>query len=138
MNAHPIVVTNMLRPETLATRLSTAEMCAVEAAAVAAGIRSEWLREAVLAHLDRRDQPGKLSSHAVLLAEIMGLRLMMLNLFPAAIPGLAHESVRQIMAFAESRKRAEAAKVSLQAGEFESVNNDEARLDFVNRQVQPQ
>jgi hypothetical protein len=77
MNANPLVINN-IRSETLATRLSTAEMCAVEAAAAAAGIRrSEWLREAVLAHLDHRVQPSKLSSESVLLAEIMGLRLMM-------------------------------------------------------------
>jgi hypothetical protein len=41
----------------------------------------------------------------------MGLRLLVLNLFPAAIPGLAHQSLYQIMAFAESAKHREAAKI---------------------------
>jgi hypothetical protein len=41
----------------------------------------------------------------------MSLRLVLLNLFAAATPGLALQTVRQIMNFAESTKHAEAAKV---------------------------
>lgn len=105
-------ILNGLRVETLATRLSSAEMRTVEAAAEATGItRSEWLRDAALAYLNRPSQTPSISFESTLLAEIMGLRSLVLNLFPAAIPGFAVGSVRQIMAYADSVKHGEAAKI---------------------------
>jgi hypothetical protein len=105
------VPTKVLYSETLATRLSAAEMRAVEAAALTCGIsRSQWLRDAALAHLQQSGHTSRISSESVVLSELMALRLLILNLFPAAIPGLPLESIRQIMAYADSRKHVEAAK----------------------------
>jgi hypothetical protein len=114
MNPQSITTTapNVLRLETLATRLSSSEMRAVKAAAESAGItRSEWLRNAAVAHVDQSNGVSPHSLESTVLAEIMGLRLLVLNLFPAAIPGFAHQSLYQIMAYAESAKHREAAKV---------------------------
>ena len=112
MNPSTVVSAKVLRVETLATRLTVAEMQAVEAAAAAEGIsRSDWLRNAAVANLRQMEQAPGTPLESTILAELLGLRLVILNLFPLAIPGLAIESVRQIMAFADSAKHGEAAKV---------------------------
>jgi len=100
---------NTPRIETLATRVSSAEMQAVEGAARAAGItRSKWLRDAALAHINSLDPTLQISLESTILAEIMGLRLLFLNILPAAIPGFTGESLQKIMRFADSTKRGQA------------------------------
>jgi hypothetical protein len=47
----------------------------------------------------------------------MGLRLLVLNLLPAATPGLALETLRQIMAYADFAKHTEAARVVRRSNE---------------------
>ena len=106
------VGSNDLQGTTLTTRLTAAEVRAVAAAAAAAGItRSLWLRNAALSYLSQSDPTRHSPIESAVLAEIMSLRLVLLNLFAAATPGLALQTVRQIMNFAESTKHAEAAKV---------------------------
>jgi hypothetical protein len=103
---------NVLPLETLATRLSFSEMRAIEAAAEAGGItRSQWLRSAAVAYLNQSSEAHPRSIELTVLTEVMGLRLLVLNLFPAATPGLALETLRQIMIYAETAKHIEAAKV---------------------------
>ena len=103
---------NRLRPGIVSTRLSPSEMAAVDAAVGAAETsRSSWLREAALSHLGQPDPTPHLSLESTVLAEIMSLRLVLINLFAAATPGLALQTMHQIMNFAESTKHAEAAKV---------------------------
>jgi len=100
---------NTLRTETLATRVSSAEMLAVEAAARAGGItRSEWLRDAALAHLHQPNPKPPISLESTVLTEIMGLRLLLLNILPPVIPGFTGESLQKIMRFADSLKREQA------------------------------
>jgi hypothetical protein len=114
MNSQSTTATesNALRLETVATRLNSSEMRAVEAAAEAGGItRSEWLRDAALSHLHQPDPMPCPSLDTILLAEIMGLRLLVLNLFPAAIPGFALESLRQIIAYADAAKHTAASNI---------------------------
>jgi hypothetical protein len=104
--------TNVQPLEALATRLSSSEMQAVEAAAEARGItRSQWLRSAAVAYLNRSSEVHPPAIESTILTEVMGLRLLVLNLFPAATPGLALETLRQIMIYAETAKHIEAAKV---------------------------
>ena len=114
------VGSNDLRGATLTTRLAAAEILAVGAAAAAAGMtRSLWLRNAALSYLGQPDPTRHSSIESTVLAEIMSLRLVLLNLFAAATPGLALQTVHQIMNFAESVKHAEAAKVLLRLTEGE-------------------
>jgi hypothetical protein len=101
---------NVLRTETLTTRLSPLEMRAVEAAAEVGGItRSEWLREAALAHLQQPNKTSDTPIELTILEEIVGLRLLMVNLFAGASPGVALQTIYQLMANADSVKH-EAAK----------------------------
>jgi len=91
---------------------NTLEIRAVAADAAAAGItRSLWLRNAAMAYLGQSDPIRHSSLEPTVLAEIMSLRLVLLNLFAASTPGLALETVHHIMNFAELNKHAEAAKV---------------------------
>jgi hypothetical protein len=107
-----ISTSNVFRTQTLATRMNNAEMQAVEAAAKAVGMtRSEWLRETVVARLQQTDQAAPATLERSLLAEILALRLLILNMFAAAVPGFALTSLRQIMAYADSAKHAEVAKL---------------------------
>ena len=111
---------NRLRPGIVSTRLSPSEMADVDAAVGAAETtRSSWLREAALSRLGQSDPTPHSSLESIVLAEIMSLRLVLLNLFAAATPGLALQTVHQIMNFAESTKHAEAAKVLLRLTEGE-------------------
>jgi hypothetical protein len=123
MNTQSItpVGSNDSRGTTLTTRLTAAELRAVGAAAAAAGItRSLWLRNAALASLDQSDPTVPLALESTILAEVISLRLVFLNLFAAATPGLALETVHQIMNYAESTKHAEAAKIMRRSIENES------------------
>jgi hypothetical protein len=97
---------NVLRVETLATRITSEEMRAVKTAARNSGSScSEWLREAALAFLQ---EPTETSDNApievTILEELMRLRLLMVNLFAGATPGLALQNVHQIMEYADSAK----------------------------------
>lgn len=125
MNAQSTVPTrsDALRVETLATRLTAAEMQGVAAAAESSGIsRSEWLRASALAYLQRPHQTHDDSIESTILEELMGLRLVILNLFAAATPGLALQTVHLIMAHAESSKHIEATKVVSGAGKSQACN----------------
>ena len=92
------------RGRSIATRLTDAEFGEVEAAAVIAGKKvGEWLREAALAqargshHDEQTDQ--------ILLAEMMGMRSLMLNLFARASEGpLTTDDLRKMSAYSDSIK----------------------------------
>ncbi len=92
------------RGRSIATRLTDAEFGEVEAAAGIAGKKvGEWLREAALAqargshHDEQTDQ--------ILLAEMMGMRSLMLNLFARASEGpLTTEDLRKMSAYSDSIK----------------------------------
>jgi hypothetical protein len=79
-------------------------------AADAAGItRSEWLRETVVARLKQTDYGSPGTLELPLLPEISALKLLVLNMFAAAIPEFPLSSLRQIMAYADSTKHTEVA-----------------------------
>ena len=92
------------RGRSIATRLTDAEFGEVEAAAAIAGKKvGEWLREAALTqargthHDEQTDQ--------ILLAEMMGMRSLMLNLFARASEGpLTTEDLRKMSAYSDSIK----------------------------------
>jgi uncharacterized protein (DUF1778 family) len=96
------------RGRSIATRLTDAEFGEVEAAAAIAGKKvGEWLREAALAqargthHDEQTDQ--------ILLAEMMGMRSLMLNLFARASEGpLTTEDLRKMSAYSDSIKEQKA------------------------------
>jgi hypothetical protein len=72
------------RAKSIATRLTEAEFAEVESAAAKAGKKlAEWLRDAALTQA--RASQGLTDS--ILLAEIMGMRSLMLNLFARASEG---------------------------------------------------
>jgi hypothetical protein len=91
------------RTKSIATRLTEAEFAVVESAATSAGQKvSEWLRDAALAqaHQEREGQ-----TDPVLLAEILGVRALVLNLFAKASEGpLSKEDLRKISEYAEAIK----------------------------------
>lgn len=93
------------RVRSIATRLTEAELGEVEAAATTAGKKvSEWLRDAALASARSPQQ-----TDSVLLAEIIGTRDLMLNLFAQASKGpLSAEDMRKISAYADSIKEQKA------------------------------
>src|SRR5579875_3607135 len=73
------------RTKSVATRLSEAELGEIEAAASKAGKKvSEWLRDVALASAR---SPQEQPTDAVLLAEVIGMRDLMLNLFAQASKG---------------------------------------------------
>jgi len=98
------------RTKSIATRLTEAEFAVVESAATSAGQKvSEWLRDAALAqaHQEREGQ-----TDPVLLAEILGVRALVLNLFAKASEGpLSKEDLRKISEYAEAIKRQKAEQV---------------------------
>ena len=79
----------------------------METAAANAGKKvAEWLREAALAHAraGQEEQTDK-----ILLAEIMGIRALMLNLFAKASAGpLSTEDLRKMSAYSDSIKEQKA------------------------------
>jgi hypothetical protein len=93
------------RARSIATRLTDAEFGEVEAAAADAGKKvAEWLREAALAHA-RASAGAEEQTDPILLAEIMGMRSLMLNLFARASEGpLTTEDLRKMSAYSDSIK----------------------------------
>jgi hypothetical protein len=90
------------RARSIATRLTETEFGEVEAAAASTGKKvAEWLREAALAHA----RAGQEETDPILLAEIMGMRSLMLNLFARASEGpLTTEDLRKMSAYSDSIK----------------------------------
>jgi hypothetical protein len=93
------------RARSIATRLTETEFGEVEAAAANAGKKvAEWLREAALAHA-RASAAAEEQTDSILLAEIMGMRSLMLNLFARASEGpLTTEDLRKMSAYSDSIK----------------------------------
>lgn len=106
---------NVLRVETLATRITSVEMRALRKAATESGLScSEWLREAALAYLQETDQKSTTPIEMTILEEIMGFRLLMVNLFAGVTPGVALQTVHHLMAHANSVKHEAAEAVRCQ------------------------
>ncbi|MBB5060981.1 hypothetical protein HDF16_005717 [Granulicella aggregans] len=100
------------RAKTLATRLPKAEMEAVEAAASAANKTcSEWLRDAAIAHLNRPVRIKKSTPDPTLLAEIVGLRSIVVNLLAAVAVDLPKETIQRIVTQADSVKQGKADEI---------------------------
>jgi hypothetical protein len=93
------------RARSVATRLTDAEFGEVEAAAADAGKKvAEWLREAALAHA-RASAGAEEQTDPILLAEIMGMRSLILNLFARASEGpLTTDDLRKMSAYSDSIK----------------------------------
>ena len=98
------------RVKSIATRLTEAELGEIEAAASKAGKKvSEWLRDTALASVRASQQE---QTDSVLLAEIIGMRDLMLNLFAQASKGpLSTEDMRKISAYADSIKEQKASQI---------------------------
>ncbi len=81
----------------------------METAASSAGKKvAEWLRDAALAQA--RGGEIEKETDQILLAELMGLRSLMLNLFARASQGpLCTEDIKQMSAYSESIKEQRAA-----------------------------
>ncbi len=100
------------RAKTIATRLPPEEMKAVEAAVLAAGKTcSEWLREAAIAHLNRPVRTRKAAPDPTLLAELLGIRTLLINLLSAAAPELSKDAVQRIVTLADSTKQGKAEEI---------------------------
>jgi len=97
------------RGRSVATRLTEAEFSEVDAAASAAGKKvGEWLRDAALAQAREVQEADQ--TDQILLAEVMGMRSLMLNLFARASQGpISTEDIRKMSAYAESVKEQKAA-----------------------------
>ncbi len=95
------------RVKSIATRLTEVELGEIEAAAFKAGKKvSEWLRDTALASVRA---PQQEQTDTVLLAEIIGMRDLMLNLFAQASKGpLSTEDMRKMSAYADSIKEQKA------------------------------
>ncbi|NYF79820.1 plasmid mobilization protein [Granulicella arctica] len=95
------------RVKSIATRLTEAELGEIEAAAFKAGKKvSEWLRDTALASVRA---PQQEQTDTVLLAEIIGMRDLMLNLFAQASKGpLSTKDMRKMSAYADSIKEQKA------------------------------
>jgi hypothetical protein len=98
------------RLKSIATRLTEAELGEIEVAAFKAGKKvSEWLRDTALASVRA---PQEEQTDTVLLAEIMGMRDLMLNLFAQASKGpLSTEDMRKMSAYADSIKEQKASQI---------------------------
>jgi hypothetical protein len=95
------------RVKAIATRLTEAELSEIETAASKAGKKlSEWLRDTALASVRA---PQEEQTDVVLLAEIMGMRALMSNLFAQASKGpVSAEDVRKMSAYADAIKEQKA------------------------------
>jgi hypothetical protein len=104
-SASTVSVNETSRARSIATRLTDAEFGEVEAAAADAGKKvAEWLREAALAHA-RASAGAEEQTDPILLAEIMGMRSLMLNLFARASEGpLTTDDLRKMSAYSDSIK----------------------------------
>jgi hypothetical protein len=100
-SSSPVSSNETSRARSIATRLTETEFGEVEAAAADAGKKvAEWLREAALAHA-RAGQEEQ--TDPILLAEIMGMRNLMLNLFARASQGpVTTEDLRKMSAYSDS------------------------------------
>ena len=109
------------RVKSIATRLTEAELDEIEAAASKAGKKvSEWLRDTALASVRA---PQEEQTDTVLLAEIMGMRDLMLNLFAQASKGpLSTEDMRKMSAYADSIKDQKAREFLSQSGHKAPAN----------------
>lgn len=98
---------------TLSMRLPWQELLAVEDAAKASGkTRSEWLREAVLAHLQKPIRSRKSSPDPMLLTELVGLRQLTLDLFSAlASDKYSADMVQQVAERVERMKEGKADEI---------------------------
>jgi hypothetical protein len=107
------------RAKSIATRLTDTEFGEVEAAAANAGKKvAEWLREAALTHA----RAGQDQTDPILLAEIMGMRNLMLNLFAKASQGpLSVEDIRKMSAYSDSIKEPKAEEFLTQRRRRNSV-----------------
>jgi len=96
----------MYRAKSVATRLTEAEFAEVESAATKAGKKvAEWLRDAALTQARASEEP----TDPILLAEIMGMRSLMLNLFAKASEGpISVEDLRKMSVHADSIKEQKA------------------------------
>lgn len=101
------------RTRSIATRLTETEYAEVESAAASAGQKvAEWLRDAALAQARATGHEG---TDPILLAEIMGMRGLMLNLFAKASEGpLSAEDLRKISAYADAIKNQKAGELLAQ------------------------
>jgi hypothetical protein len=104
-SASTVSVNETSRARSIATRLTDAEFSEIEAAAADAGKKvAEWLREAALAHA-RASAGAAEQTDPILLAEIMGMRSLMLNLFARASEGpLTTDDLRKMSAYSDSIK----------------------------------
>jgi uncharacterized protein (DUF1778 family) len=104
-SASTISANETSRAKSIATRLTEAEFGEVEAAAAANGKKvAEWLREAALAQA-RASAVVEEQTDPILLAEIMGMRSLMMNLFARASEGpLATDDLRKMSAYSDSIK----------------------------------
>jgi hypothetical protein len=100
------------RAKSIATRLTEAEFAEVESAAAKAGKKlAEWLRDAALT---QARAPQELTD-SILLAEIMGMRSLMLNLFARASEGpISVEDLRKMSSHADSIKEQKAQEFLVQ------------------------
>lgn len=98
---------------TLSMRLPWQELHAVEDAAKASGkTRSEWLREAVLAHLQKPIRTRKSAPDPTLLTELVGLRQLTVDLFTAlANPDYSSDAVQQVAERVERMKEGKADEI---------------------------
>jgi hypothetical protein len=94
------------RAKSIATRLTEAEFAEVESAATKAGKKvAEWLRDAALTQARASQE----LTDPILLAEIMGMRSLMLNLFARASEGpISVEDLRKMSTHADSIKEQKA------------------------------
>jgi len=107
-SASPGPATNdSYRLKSIATRLTESEFGEIEAAASDAGKKvSEWLRDTALTHVRA---PKEEPTDPVLLAEIMGMRSLMLNLFAKASHGpLSVDDLRKMSTYADAIKEQKA------------------------------
>jgi hypothetical protein len=97
------------RTKSIATRLTEAELAEVEAAASQVGKKvAEWLRDTALTAVRG---PQEVATDAVLLAELIGIRSLMVNLFAQASKGpLTSEDIQKMRSYADSIKDQKAAE----------------------------
>lgn len=114
------------RTKSIATRLTEAEFAEVESAALNAGQKvSAWLRETALS---RARNTANEDTNPILLAEIVGLRSLVLKLFAKASEGpIDPDDLRRISAYADSVKWKKAAEVLNQTGHSEQETEEKQR-----------
>jgi hypothetical protein len=122
LSSSPVSSNETSRARSIATRLTESEFGEVEAAAANAGKKvAEWLRDAALAHA-RAGQEEQ--TDPILLAEIMGMRTLMLNLFARASEGpLTAEDLRKMSAYSDSIKEQKAQEFMAQRRRWNSIKS---------------